>query len=276
MEANTKGCLIDMNNTWLKNSTLLVLLYKLSRVLQIEYSFNLFRFFKDLSWFWSDYSKFIKLMNDSECKYEIETRRLYPCLRDKIAFTPVEYIYFYQDTWAAKKIFELSPQRHFDVGSSVKSMSLIAQSVPVTMIDIRPPDVVLEGFTFVAGSILSLPFDDGAIESLSSLCVIEHIGLGRYGDQVDPLGSEKACQELSRVVATGGNLLVSVPVDDVDRVYFNAHRAFTPSSLVAMFPDMELVDEAYIYGNRVYKEYDSGKGFGTGMFHFVKRGCDVC
>jgi len=67
------------------------------------------------------------------------------------------------------------------------------------MVDIRPIDVSLDNLFFVKGSILNLPFRNNSIESISSLCVVEHIGLGRYGNVIDPYGSEKAIKELKRV-----------------------------------------------------------------------------
>jgi len=106
--------------------------------------------------------------------------------------------------------------------------------------------------------------------SLSSLCVIEHIGLGRYGDPIDAFGSEKAAKELQRVLAPEGNLYLSVPVDSECRVYFNAHRTFTRECVLELFSQLVLIEEKYIYGREFCEHYDSGKGFGTGLFHFRK------
>jgi len=196
---------------------------------------------------------------------------LQPCLRDRTRVTAVEPTYFYQDTWAARKIFRANPAAHVDVGSSVMTIGVISQFVPVTMVDIRPIEVMLEGLDFREGSILGLPFDDRSVKSLSSLCVIEHIGLGRYGDSVDAFGSEKAAAELQRVLAAGGDLYVSLPVDGECRLYFNAHRAFTRSYILKMFESVELVDERYQYGMEISLHYDPLKGFGTGHFHFRGR-----
>jgi len=184
--------------------------------------------------------------------------------------TPLEPTYFFQDSWAAGKIFLNRPSHHFDVGSSAKTVGIISQFVPTTMIDIRPIDLDLPNLFFRRGSILALPFDDDSIESLSSLCVVEHIGLGRFGDPIDPYGSEKAAKELKRVLNPGGNLYFSVPVDDACRVYFNAHRAFTRDYVISLFASLELVDEKYHYGRAMFDAYDSAKGFGTGLYHFRK------
>ncbi len=235
--------------------------------LRRDYSFNIFAFSRDALSFLKDYNNYKKKNNQNfvlSCKYFL------PCLKDKTFYTPVDPTYFFQDSWAAGKLFRLRPSHHYDVGSSLKTLGIISQFVPVTMIDIRPIEITLNNLYFRKGSILNLPFDDNSIDSLSSLCVVEHVGLGRYGDPIDAFGSEKAVQELKRVLKTGGHMLFSVPVDEECRVYFNAHRVFTREYITDLFKGMRLVEEKYIYGKAVEDSYDSSKGFGTGLFHFRK------
>jgi len=117
---------------------------------------------------------------------------------------------------------------------------------------------------------LALPFADNSIESLSSLYVVEHVGLGRFGDDFDPWGSEKAIKELKRVLKIGGNLLFSVPVDNENRVYFNAHRAFTREYVLNLFQDMELIEEKYIYGSTLHDNYDRSKNLERGCFNLKR------
>jgi SAM-dependent methyltransferase len=191
-------------------------------------------------------------------------------MRDKTKFTLLEPTYFFQDTWAAGKIFQAKPDHHYDVGSSVKTMGILSQFIPVTMVDIRPVDLKLKNLNFKRGSIIQLPFYENSIDSLSSLCVVEHIGLGRYGDIIDPWGSEKAIDELQRVLKSGGDLYVSVPVHTECRVYFNAHRAFTRKYIMELFGGIRLIEEKYIYGRVIQDCYEQSKGFGTGLFHFRK------
>lgn len=202
--------------------------------------------------------------------FALRWRDVQPCLIDRTATTPVEPTYFLQDAWFARKIAEQRPAGHVDVGSSARSMALIAQFVPVTFVDIRPVEIELAGFTFLRGSVLALPFADGSVSSLSSLCVIEHIGLGRYGDPFDARGSEQAAAELSRVLAPGGHLYVSVPVDLECRIYFNAHRAFTRDYLLSLFPRLILLEERYIYGRELVPDYAPARGFGTGLYRLSK------
>jgi hypothetical protein len=202
--------------------------------------------------------------------FVLRWRDIQPCLTDRMATTPIEPTYFLQDAWFARKIAEQRPVNHVDVGSSARSMALIAQFVPIIFVDIRPVEIELAGFTFLRGSVLALPFADGSVSSLSSLCVIEHIGLGRYGDPFDARGSEQAAAELSRVLAPGGHLYMSAPVDTECRIYFNAHRAFTRDYLLKIFTGLTLREERYIYGRELGLDYKPGRGFGTGLYHFCK------
>ena len=219
-----------------------------------------------LAGFAREYREYKTLNADSP--FQLRGRNILPCLTDRTEATPIEPTYFLQDAWCARKIAERLPARHYDVASSARSMSVIAQFVPVTFVDIRPVEIALPRFDFVAGSVLDLPFKDRSVPSLSSLCVIEHIGLSRYGDPMDAAGSEKAAAELCRVLAPGGDLYVSVPVDSECRIYFNAHRAFTREYLLSLFSPLTLDDERYIYGRAFAQSYAPDRGFGTGLYHF--------
>jgi len=237
-----------------------------------QFNGNLYRYLKGFNRYLFTYVLFCRAVEINR-KFEESFKYVYPCLNDWTVYTPVEPTYFHQDTWAAGKIFQNKPEHHYDVGSSVMTMGILSQFVPTTIVDIRPIDLSIPSLHFQKGSILSLPFEDESIESLSSLCVIEHIGLGRYGDEIDSFGSEKAADELTRVVKAGGNLFVSVPVDEECRVYFNAHRAFTRDYVLELFKCFELVEEKYIYGKETFDTYCVEKGFGTGLYYFKKLDC---
>ncbi|MEI8232353.1 MAG: DUF268 domain-containing protein [bacterium] len=227
------------------------------------------RLFRDLRWFLLSLRKYNLLKSNPAFSHP--EKYLYPCLTDNTVGTPIEPIYFYQNSWAAGKLFGLKPKKHVDVGSSASAIGIISQFVPTTMVDIRPLPVKLANLTFVKGSILKLPFKDKSLETISSICVVEHIGLGRYGDKLDQFGSEKAIKELKRVVKKGGYLIITVPVDTENRIYFNARRAFTRDYILTLFEDCRLVEEKYIYGFDFQNTYDSSLGFGTGLYLFKKR-----
>jgi hypothetical protein len=216
-----------------------------------------------LAWrkFWGAYHAYQRLAPAGQ---RAQWEFIYPCLHDDTSKTYIEPIYFYQDCWAFEKILQNRPPWHVDVGSHHKFVALLSKAVPVTMIDLRPLSLPLASLKFVQGSILSLPFGDRSVPSVSSICVIEHIGLGRYGDPLDPRGTEKALEELKRIVAPGGHLYLSLPLDDCNRVYFNAHRAFKEEYLLGLFPPFKLAESRYIYGCEFGEKHRTG--FGTGCY----------
>ncbi|WP_049771354.1 DUF268 domain-containing protein [Anaeromyxobacter dehalogenans] len=218
--------------------------------------------------FWRTYRDFDRLAPDV---WRLDPALAIPRVGEDTATTPVDPIYFYQDAWAFQRIVAAHPPSHVDVGSHHKFVALLSRVVRLTMVDIRPLELPLDGLLFREGSILSLPFEDGSIPSLSSLCVIEHIGLGRYGDPLDPLGHEKAVAELKRVLARGGDLYVSVPVRDGNRVHFNAHRAFDEAYFLSLLAPLEVVDRAYIHGSRLVPVRPP-RADAVGCYHLRGRG----
>jgi SAM-dependent methyltransferase len=162
-----------------------------------------------------------------------------PQLLDRTATTPYDPHYTHQDAWAAREVFRRRPGRHVDIGSRITFVAGVAAFTPVTFVDLRPLDVEIPGLESVAGSVLALPFADCSLESVSCLHVAEHIGLGRYGDPLDPDGTAKAALELQRVLAPGGALYFSLPVGE-RRTAFNAHRVHDPEEILGFFPELRL------------------------------------
>jgi|SRR3989344_1323537 len=248
----------------LKNISLIKYLVIILRTFKSDYGF--FSKCKYLLSFLGDYKAFKRLNNNEN--YKLKTADLFPRIYDKTGSHKIDPVYFLQGTWCAKKIFENKPERHYDIGSQALMVGIISQFTPTTMVDIRPLPLSLQNLSFIKGDITNLPFENGEISSLSSICVIEHIGLGRYGDPLDPFGTEKAARELVRVLTKNGSLYISVPVDNKNKVYFNAHRAFTREYILKIFYPLHLAEEKYIYGKDMKDIYDKEAGFGTGLYHF--------
>jgi ubiquinone/menaquinone biosynthesis C-methylase UbiE len=94
--------------------------------------------------------------------------------------------------------------------------------------------------------LLSLQFENDSIPSLSCMHVIEHIGLGRYGDTLDPDADLTAMNELQRVLAPEGNLLFVVPIGGVPKIMFNAHRIYSYDQILGFFDTLELMSFSLI------------------------------
>jgi hypothetical protein len=58
-----------------------------------------------------------------------------------------------------------------------------------------------------------------------TISALEHDGLGRYGDPIDPLGDIKTMQSYKKIIKPGGLMFLSVPVGQ-DAVCWNSHRIY--------------------------------------------------
>jgi SAM-dependent methyltransferase len=151
---------------------------------------------------------------------------------------------------------------------------MISAITDTVFIDYRPLRAKLSGLQAVGGDVTRLPLRRDSVESLSCLHVIEHIGLGRYGDPIDTGGASKAAQELERVLQPGGLLYLSTPVGR-ERVYFNAHRVFAPATVIRLFPGLVLkefsfVDDHKALQNSLGLEAASECEYACGMFVLEK------
>jgi SAM-dependent methyltransferase len=207
--------------------------------------------------------------------FRLRLRYLYPALGDRHAPAgDASGHYFHQDIWAARQIHENAPGRHVDVGSSVAGfIAHLLTFREVEYVDIRPLRTNVTGLHYRAGSLLALPYASDSLESLSALHVAEHIGLGRYGDAVDPDGWRKAVDELKRVLRPGGSLYFSVPIGK-ERLEFDGHRVFDPKTVIAAFEPLSLVKFAYVDDDGDYVEAADPDGingwYGCGLFLFSK------
>lgn len=144
--------------------------------------------------------------------------------------------YFNQDLLVASRIAESNPRRHIDVGSSVVGfVAHVASFREIEVLDIRPLNKIDHPQIRFLQHDLNVPDPAflGVADSVSCLHTIEHFGLGRYGDKIDPDGHLKGFQRLVDMLEPGGTLYVSFPIGTEDAVHFNAHRVFHPLSILS-------------------------------------------
>lgn len=138
--------------------------------------------------------------------------------------------YFYQDLITAQLIFKSNPILHVDIGSRIDGLiTHLCTFRKVKVIDIRPLESPLDNLEFIQADAMNLQvFEDNSIESISSLHAIEHFGLGRYGDPLNPKGHIQALQEIQRVLKPGGIFYLSFPAG-IPKIIFNDKRIVDPS-----------------------------------------------
>lgn len=199
----------------------------------------------------------------------------HPQLNDWSVSTGIDAHYFYMSGWAMRGILKGAPERHVDVGSHNLFVNLLSAVVPVDFVDIRPLGTDVPGLNSLSGSVLSMPFQDNSVKSLSCLHVAEHVGLGRYGDALDSNGTVKAANELGRILKPGGNLFFAIPIGQ-PRVCFNAHRVISPHEVLTMFSSLELVEFSAVDDCGKFHPNGRIEGFSScqyacGMYWFRKR-----
>lgn len=199
--------------------------------------------------------------------WSVEAADSYPCLADRLPTTPFDPHYFFQGNWLARRLADAKPLQHVDIGSSVLTMGVLSAHVPTIFVDYRPLVVRQSGLSCVAADINRLPFADRSVLSLSCLHVIEHIGLGRYGDPISADGARLAAQELQRLVDHGGRLYLSTPIGR-ERVCFNAHRVFAPATILSWFSQLQLMNFSYVSDNGTFHE-----GASPGLVPPLEYGC---
>jgi len=204
---------------------------------------------KTFSWFLrfiilSDFISFNR--KKAKKRFSNKWKDFYPQIRDKTKATSFDRHYLYHTAWAARKVKEINPEFHIDIASSLYFCSLVSAFVPVRFYDYRPPVLELPNLEVYHGDLMKLPFESNSISSLSCMHTVEHIGLGRYGDPIDPDGDLKAIRELKRVLAPGGSLLFVVPIGGKAKIMFNAHRIYSYEMIKDYFSDLQLKEFALI------------------------------
>lgn len=153
--------------------------------------------------------------------------------------------------WAASQLGKRRPRLHLDFGGYSYFAAIASAFLPaVEFYDIRKLGVDIPTLYNNVCDLMDLNgLATNSVESASCLHVLEHVGLGRYGDRLDARGDAKAAAELSRILAPGGRLLFVSPLAPRPRIQFNAHRIPTEAMALGLFPALRVVERAYIDGD---------------------------
>ena len=222
--------------------------------------------------FYKDFLKF-KELDKSEnlsCTWD----NIYPCLNDNTENTSFDAHYIYHPAWAARTVREINPKKHVDLSSTLAFCTMLSAFITTEFYDYRPADLKLDNLLSAKADLTNLFFETNSIESLSCMHTVEHVGLGRYGDPLDPEGDIKAINELKRVVKPNGSLLFVVPVGK-PKIAFNAHRIYDPQMILDAFKGFKLKNFALIDDQNSFLEnaaLDEAalQNYGCGCFWFVK------
>ena len=78
-------------------------------------------------------------------------------------------------------------------------------------------------------------------ENAASYSSIEHSGLGRYGDPLDPIGDVKAVKQTHCMIKPGGLFFLGLPMtgDNTSALYYNAHRYYGPKRMALILGESD-------------------------------------
>lgn len=205
----------------------------------------LIRFPKSVLRFLEYLREFFRFRKMNQQRYKVRFRDAYPCLKDKIQSTPFDHHYTYHPAWAARVLARTKPELHVDISSILSFNVVLSAFVPVKFYDYRPADLQLSNLESGFADLKHLPFPENSIQSLSCMHTIEHIGLGRYGDELDANGDLKAIAELKRVLRPDGDLLFVTPVGK-PKIEYNAHRIYSYEQIMEYFSPLTLKEFSLI------------------------------
>lgn len=197
-------------------------------------------------WYKRDYKNFLALRGEDN---SFPIRDNMPCVDDKgkeAGYTRLHY--FLQDLYVAQLIYKKNPLKHIDVGSRIDGfVAHLASFREVELFDIRKVDLSIPNVKFKQADLMDeTTIPHGYCDSISSLHAIEHFGLGRYGDKLDPEGHKKGFKNITKILKPQGFFYFSVPMGK-QRIDFNAHRVFSMDYLLDWVnEDYDIVSFSYI------------------------------
>jgi hypothetical protein len=230
----------------------------------------------------ADLRAFKSQLNGSAAKFHMD--RIYPCLHDRGGEGGVaKGQYFHQDLHVARRIFLNKPLKHLDVGSRVDGfVAHVASFREIVVADIRAVSANIPNVSFVRADLMSPPSDEllNFCDSLSCLHAIEHFGLGRYGDPINPEGHLVGLRNLGALLQSGGRFYFSMPIGP-QRIEFNAHRIFAVRYLLDCLAGQYRIDRFSYVDDRGNFHEDAalapaqvagnfGCSFGLGIFEMTK------
>ena len=213
-----------------------------------------------------------------------QVKSLFPILYDfNENAGSVKSHYFIQDLHVSSLIFKNKPENHIDIGSRIDGfISNLATFMKVDILDIRKLDIQNQNINFVQQDLSDPNFHiKKKYSSVSCLHTLEHFGLGRYGDKIDPNGHLKGLQNILKLLDKDAMFYLSFPISNVSRVEFNAHRVFKHDEILNWLTDLNINnlkllsfdyidDRSILHLNQNISNFEKNLEFGCGIYIFKK------
>uniref|UniRef100_A0A1I7TW12 DUF268 domain-containing protein n=1 Tax=Caenorhabditis tropicalis TaxID=1561998 RepID=A0A1I7TW12_9PELO len=165
---------------------------------------------------------------------------------DKTGVAEIAYRSESEGMYNAMKHYRLDGMTGFVVGSMqpwVEVMALQNGAEKILTVEYNQLNIQ-EEFRDRLSSILPVDFVRnwkqyaGTFDFAATFSSIEHSGLGRYGDPIDPIGDLREMLKIKCMLKKGGLLFLGVPYG-TDAIHYNAHRYYGSVRLAMMFYGFE-------------------------------------
>ena len=84
--------------------------------------------------------------------------------------------------------------------------------------------------------------EEASFDLIMSISSVDHSGLGRYGDQLNPNGDISAMRQTLSLLRPGGFLMLTVPIGP-DLIVFNTMRRYGKFRLPLLLSGWDVVDK---------------------------------
>ena len=245
----------------------------------IQFGFNILQLYYGVRTLPSFIFDYIRLLSMKDKSWPISPS--FPCLSDKYNNAgSLDRHYFLQDMFVSRKIYKINPLKHIDIGSRIDGfIAQLSIFRNVEIIDIRPLNFNIPNVSFIQADISSKNLQIIKSDSVSCLHTIEHIGLGRYNDPIGLDLWEIAFDNIWDMVDKNGFFYFSTPIGK-QRIVFNAHRVFKPTTIINRITNGTLLEFYYIDDDGNFHEGPNDKNkidilcesfsYGLGIFIFKK------
>ena len=137
----------------------------------------------------------------------------------------------------------------FGCTRSALALQLASLGYDVVGVDLRPYKLTHPNLSFFQGNLLELDTDTKApFDLVTVISVIEHVGLGTYGEQASQTELAEVTAKLVDVLRPGGKLIVTLPVGRPSVDQFE--RSFQPDEVLQLFNRTPLALTAECYFRR--------------------------
>jgi SAM-dependent methyltransferase len=201
---------------------------------RLRFPFSHHRETKAWKGFYQDFDAFVKQKGNDNTFF---MGKEYPFIYEKEETAgQMSGHYYHQDLFVAQQIFNDNPIKHIDIGSRTDGfVAHVASYREIEVFDIRKQVSKSKNIVFQQADLMQLPNGlENYCDSISSLHVLEHFGLGRYGDPIDYMGHLMAIKNITKILKSEGKFYFSSPIGP-QRIEFNAHRVFSVKYLLSIF-----------------------------------------